>query len=431
MDFTSAGSGYVDCGLLATDMGIGGANDKTMMCWANCNNFLAGESGMIFNIGDSNTTNAGFGIRTRGSNNDWRADFWNNFIDFSVTSLNTWVHFALTYDGTTARVYTNGAADGSSVITLNTQDDYGLYISRWILGGGDEFFDGAIADVRVYSRELSIEEIQTIYEARGKDSVVDSLEGRWKLNDLSIGTSMSSLFVDSTETNGDPVSSIAVTIPSNTDGDLLVAAIAPGGTGVSAANVTTPSGWTFVTSVDTDSAPSWPSLWIYEREASSDSGTYTFNIDQTCTICAQMYCYQNVTTTNDNSGTNNGTGTAAQCPSVNVSSGGGAYLTLRFAVSDGGALSIGSYPFGVNDREFTEFTAGVGNGCGLICADNIRSPVTSTGTKDFSMASEQWCAATVVYKAEPSVKDVSGSSAHPHNADVQNTVTRTETELRI
>jgi hypothetical protein len=341
----------------------------------------------------------------------------------------------MTYDGTTARVYANAVEEGSTIITLDTTDGFNLFSGLWDQGPGGatiDFFDGQVQDLRVYNRELSVPELQAIYMSRGKDGIVRGLQGRWPFTDGAIGSSPASTFVSDEEDNVGSAASIALSIPTNSDGDLLLACICPGGDASGTpANVTTPSGWTFVATVDSPAALSTPSLWLYEREASSDTtpGTYTFSVNQTCTIVAHMNCYQNVTTTNDVSGTNNGTSASAICPSATVTDANGPYLVVRFVGADNGALDADPWPLGVNQRNLTEDT-GVGNGCGLVCGDHIRSAST-TGTKAFSMASDTWCALTVAYKATLPIKDVAGGTSHPHDADPQFTVSRVEGELRI
>ena len=434
MNFDSASFDYIDCGLLASDINIDGAKNKTMTAWANCHNFSTSTEGTIFQIGPTQAPDQFFAIRVRPTTSQWRADFWDTFIQFdtNTTSLNVWWHFALTYDGTTARVYANGFLEGSQIITLNTSDTSGMYIGIWDQVSAIDFFDGEIADVRVYDRALSQEEIQSMYLARGNDKIVNNLQARWLLTDGIIGSSVASTFVADTEIANSSVSTSTVSVPSNTDGDLLVACICPGGdaTGVPA-NVTTPTGWTFITTVDAPSQAlpySNVSIWIYEREASSEPASYNFVIDQTCSVCSHMICYQNVQTSNSLSGTNSGLSTSAITPSVTFVNPGGSYLVVRFAGIDGESLSSDPFPLGVNNRNLNEIT-GVGNGCGLVSADHIRSGSTS-GTKPFSLANDQWCTATIAFKASPSIKDVSGSTNHPHDADAQFTVSRVDGVLR-
>jgi hypothetical protein len=75
-------------------------------------------------------------------------------------TLNTWMHLAFTYDGSTERLYVNGVLVASQAKTGAVQSSTGvLHI------GGDsvwgEFFQGLIDEVRIYNRALSASEIQT------------------------------------------------------------------------------------------------------------------------------------------------------------------------------------------------------------------------------------------------------------------------------
>ena len=77
----------------------------------------------------------------------------------AVTSLplNTWSHLATTYDGTTLRLYVNGALAGSSTIAGSIPASTGpLRLGGNAIWG--EWFSGEIDDVRVYNRALSATE---------------------------------------------------------------------------------------------------------------------------------------------------------------------------------------------------------------------------------------------------------------------------------
>jgi hypothetical protein len=69
--------------------------------------------------------------------------------------LGEWAHLAVTYDGSTLRFYINGGLDTQEVdvsLVFGTNDE------PLILGcdfpSGDEYFDGAMDDVRIYNRAL-------------------------------------------------------------------------------------------------------------------------------------------------------------------------------------------------------------------------------------------------------------------------------------
>ncbi|HEV2210475.1 MAG TPA: LamG-like jellyroll fold domain-containing protein [Verrucomicrobiae bacterium] len=79
-------------------------------------------------------------------------------------SLNHWYHVALTYDGTTLKLYVNGVQDGSLAVTgpvLATSQP--LCIGG--LTSGPWYFRGLIDEVSLYSRALSATEIEAIYAA--------------------------------------------------------------------------------------------------------------------------------------------------------------------------------------------------------------------------------------------------------------------------
>ena len=80
----------------------------------------------------------------------------------AATSLpqNAWSHLATTYDGTTVRLYVNGAIAGSSTIAGSIPASTGpLHLGGNAIWG--EWFSGSIDDVRVYNRALSASEVQT------------------------------------------------------------------------------------------------------------------------------------------------------------------------------------------------------------------------------------------------------------------------------
>ena len=83
-----------------------------------------------------------------------------------VTVENTWTvgewcHAALTYDGSTAKVYANGVLVGSASknwnLTLNA-----AYLGEQVNSAG-EYWNGAIDDVRLYNRRLTEDQVAIVY----------------------------------------------------------------------------------------------------------------------------------------------------------------------------------------------------------------------------------------------------------------------------
>lgn len=90
--------------------------------------------------------------------------------DLSVgpVTADTWIHFAVSYDGSIAYVYVNGVLAGyrdSWEYNVNTYNTTGLLIG--VLPNRDSpyahSFKGSIDEVRVYDRALSAEEVYSLY----------------------------------------------------------------------------------------------------------------------------------------------------------------------------------------------------------------------------------------------------------------------------
>ena len=83
------------------------------------------------------------------------------------TDVGSWVHLAGVYDGTTWRVYRNGAEVGAHIDAVGAQ----LVNGSWSIGGdggcAGNFYRGSIDDVRIYHGELTGAEVARI--AAGTD----------------------------------------------------------------------------------------------------------------------------------------------------------------------------------------------------------------------------------------------------------------------
>jgi hypothetical protein len=78
----------------------------------------------------------------------------------TASPLNTWTHVALTYDGTTLRLYVNGTQVATQARTGTIQTTTN---PLWIGGNQPygEYFQGLIDEVRIYNRALTPTDIQT------------------------------------------------------------------------------------------------------------------------------------------------------------------------------------------------------------------------------------------------------------------------------
>jgi hypothetical protein len=91
----------------------------------------------------------------------------------NVFTLSGWHHVAVTWDGTAPAtsvvIYVNGTAVGSYATTTDAVgtrvSDAGANIYLGNEAGSDRTLDGALDDVRVYNRVLSLAEIRALHRA--------------------------------------------------------------------------------------------------------------------------------------------------------------------------------------------------------------------------------------------------------------------------
>ena len=85
---------------------------------------------------------------------------WTGRVIKTLTSadLNVWRHLALTYDGSTVRMYVDGVFVNSSASSHTTTSNP-LLVGRYL--PASEYLDGMVDEVRLYTRTLTQNEIQT------------------------------------------------------------------------------------------------------------------------------------------------------------------------------------------------------------------------------------------------------------------------------
>lgn len=109
-----------------------------------------------------------------------------------TATQDAWNHLAVIYDGTNQINYVDAASAGSAGNTGDVEVDASA--QYWIgnqppTGTDDtEVWDGDIEDVRVYARDISVPELETIFNSNGHDGIVFEMILRHPLNDNSSGT---------------------------------------------------------------------------------------------------------------------------------------------------------------------------------------------------------------------------------------------------
>jgi hypothetical protein len=109
-----------------------------------------------------------------------------------------WYHIAGTFDGTTIRCYLNGLETDTNLLSAIKSGNATLFIGQ---DGWGNIFNGAIDEVKIYNRALTVEEVRADYEAGLEE--VNSLSGTvTSLNSTGLaGANVSLATVEGTEIN--------------------------------------------------------------------------------------------------------------------------------------------------------------------------------------------------------------------------------------
>jgi hypothetical protein len=148
-------------GSIATIPGLPyGSSSRTFSFWVKLTT-LYSPYNMTFSYGQPSNSNSQGGS-LRGGVIDYFG--YNDNLTSSVLSnvAGTWYFITYTYNGTTAKIYKNGALVGSSSKTWNTLNNSDLF--RLGIGVGGEYnFHGAIDDLKIFEGVLSATQVDSLY----------------------------------------------------------------------------------------------------------------------------------------------------------------------------------------------------------------------------------------------------------------------------
>lgn len=132
-----------------------GTAARTISAWAMTNNVSGSRS--IFAYG-TNSTSKAMVIGQNGTSLIGGA-FASNVTVTNFWATGVWHHICLTYDGTTAKLYADGALVGSSAMS------WSLTLAKAFIGRGvnsSDYWSGSIDDVRIYNSTLSAAQVLTL-----------------------------------------------------------------------------------------------------------------------------------------------------------------------------------------------------------------------------------------------------------------------------
>lgn len=141
-----------------------GNSPRTFSFWAKNTQYSSWDNDPVFTYGTS--TNP-----CSGAFSEQRVGFFGDGANGNLVGVqgfgqfnfvNTWYHFVMIYDGTDAKIYRNGVFMVTLPKTWNTLNNNDIF-KLGISAGGEKFFKGAIDDLRIYNRAITVDEIQAIY----------------------------------------------------------------------------------------------------------------------------------------------------------------------------------------------------------------------------------------------------------------------------
>jgi hypothetical protein len=167
---------YVDCG---TDSSLDITDEITLAIWINMSSLPARNhwsdvlwkenAYALYLTGqeDTETVVAAYFVLNTGTIDTWK--------DANIIlPLNSWVHVAVTYDSTDAKIYVNGELD----FTKNKAGTILTSTNPFTISASDDtYYEGLVDDVRLYNRALNPEEIAELaggafQQDEGSDGIV-------------------------------------------------------------------------------------------------------------------------------------------------------------------------------------------------------------------------------------------------------------------
>ena len=184
---------HVDLGTLDVPASTG---ELTICGWVNPITVDSGSFVALFYKADSGSAsgqNWGVRIRRDVNNNTLRCvlattSTGNLLSGVTPVPVDVWTFWAMTYDGVTKKLFFNDIEDASESqsgdVANSTRPTLMAAIDSGVI---QNELDGALDDVRLYTRALTQAEITTIFNARGEDGIVADLLHRWTLDEKPSG----------------------------------------------------------------------------------------------------------------------------------------------------------------------------------------------------------------------------------------------------
>ena len=145
-------------------------NAITIDAWINPSSASTSFQGVLFKGSTGSAGGQPYSLFVNGANHQVVVRIGNDSTFDALGSnaglpANVYSHVAMTYDGTTIRIYINGTLDASQTTTIGTLAQANTQVLYLGGLGGSNLFMGAVDEIGIYNRALSQSEIQAIVNA--------------------------------------------------------------------------------------------------------------------------------------------------------------------------------------------------------------------------------------------------------------------------
>ena len=154
-----------------SNLGVGGTNEKTVVCVAVIDDSVGSSQGGLFDLGNAGSSGRHYCLRLNSNFARFRAQFWSTpDYDFNYDGRAIWTMYSVVYGSDKiGKTYGNDGVllgnDGGAY-DLNTSGSREFEMGRY---NGGSYFGGKVSQYLVYNRGLTPEEIQQNYRAvRGR-----------------------------------------------------------------------------------------------------------------------------------------------------------------------------------------------------------------------------------------------------------------------
>jgi Tfp pilus assembly protein PilV len=113
---------------------------------------------------------------------------WVPVCPVGTIKIGFWYHIAVSYDGTNAKVFVNGALCGSVPYTYTDNAAYNIHIGNWYAAAPDYSPMGAVDEVKIFNQALKDEQVQVAYQEFANE-IVEPVAA-WSFNE-GTGTTVS------------------------------------------------------------------------------------------------------------------------------------------------------------------------------------------------------------------------------------------------